>query len=98
MLGGVQRDPATGRVVSAKATQFQLVGKMNGTAAKLEGVDIDNALGEWVSQLKTILLHQCQLGNSHFGPYFPFLVSFIVNYNYKKIETVFSIFLFAQYI
>jgi hypothetical protein len=48
MLGGVVRDVNTGDVISAKATQMQLVGKMNGTAAQLEGINIDNALGEWV--------------------------------------------------
>ena len=49
MLGGVERDAISGLIVAAKATQMQLVGRMNGTAAILEGINIDNALGEWVS-------------------------------------------------
>jgi hypothetical protein len=48
LLGGVERDAASGLIVSAKATQMQLIGQMNGTAAVIEGINIDNALGEWV--------------------------------------------------
>ena len=48
LLGGVERDATTGLIVAAKATQMQLIGQMNGTAAVIEGINIDNALGEWV--------------------------------------------------
>ena len=51
LLGGVGHDPA-GRIVSAKAASLEFIGKMNGTAAKLEGISIDNALGEYVNKLK----------------------------------------------
>ena len=48
LLGGVERDATSGLIVAAKATQMQLIGQMNGTAAVIEGINIDNALGEWV--------------------------------------------------
>ena len=48
MLGGVTRDAATGEITGAKAAQLLLIGKMNTTAARLEGINFDNALGEWV--------------------------------------------------
>ena len=50
VLGGVTRDPLTGDVIGAKASQLVLIGKMNTTAAMAEGIKIDNALGEWVNK------------------------------------------------
>lgn len=50
LLGGVGRNSA-GEIVSAKAVAFTFFGKMNGTAAKIEGVGIDNAIGSFVSIL-----------------------------------------------
>ena len=47
-LGGDPRDAATGEITGAKAAQLLLIGKMNTTAARLEGINFDNALGEWV--------------------------------------------------
>lgn len=49
LLGGVERDDS-GKIVSAKAAFFNFIGKMNGTAAKFEGISIDNALGEYVNK------------------------------------------------
>ena len=47
LLGGVELN-ANGEIKSAKAAFFNFIGKMNGTAAKLQGIGIDNALGEYV--------------------------------------------------
>lgn len=47
LLGNVRRDK-TGRIVSASAAEFKLIGLMNGTAARLQDIHIDNALGEYV--------------------------------------------------
>lgn len=50
LLGGVQRDNQ-GRIISAKAAEFKIIGYMNGTAAKLEQINVDSALGEYVKPL-----------------------------------------------
>ena len=48
-LGGVEFDPR-GRILSAEAAILKFMGKMNATAAKIEGISIDNALGEYVRE------------------------------------------------
>lgn len=48
VLGGLELD-SDGRIVSAKAMFLSFVGKMNATQAKLDGIDLNNALGEYVS-------------------------------------------------
>ncbi len=47
LLGGVKRDNE-GRIISATAAEFKIIGSMNGTAAKLEQINVDSALGEYV--------------------------------------------------
>ena len=47
MLGGIKRDE-TGRIVEAKATIMRWMGRMNATAALLEGGKDDAGTGELV--------------------------------------------------
>lgn len=49
LLGGVEYN-ASHHIVKAQATLFQMIGSMNGTMARMQGVKIDNALGEWVEE------------------------------------------------
>ncbi len=51
LLGGVERD-VHGRIVSARAAMFLFWGKMNGSRAKMEGVGLENALGEYVRTIR----------------------------------------------
>jgi hypothetical protein len=48
LLGNVRRHE-NGDVYFASAAEFKLIGMMNGTAARLHDIEIDNALGEYVS-------------------------------------------------
>ena len=45
---GLGPGQANAWITGAKAAQLLLIGKMNTTAARLEGLNFDNALGEWV--------------------------------------------------
>ena len=49
LLGGVKLD-ANGEIVSATAIMFTFFGKMNGTAARIEDVGMENALGAFVDK------------------------------------------------
>ncbi len=44
----MERD-SSGRIVSAKAAYVKLIGRMNGKAATQANIDINNAVGEYVS-------------------------------------------------
>ena len=50
LLGGIERD-SNGQITSATALEFKIIGHMNGTAAKLQTIKADSALGEYVSAL-----------------------------------------------
>ena len=52
LLGGIERD-SKGQITSATALEFKIIGHMNGTAAKLQTIKADSALGEYVSALHT---------------------------------------------
>ena len=52
LLGGIERD-SNGQITSATALEFKIIGHMNGTAAKLQTIKADSALGEYVSALHT---------------------------------------------
>ena len=51
LLGDVYYD-ANGQIASAKALKLELIGIMNGTAARQEKIQADSALGEYVSTLQ----------------------------------------------
>ena len=53
-LGEIQRD-SNGQITGAAALEFKLIGHMNGTAAKLQTIKADSALGEYVSALRYFL-------------------------------------------
>ena len=53
LLGGIKRDE-NGQIISAKAIEFKIIGYMNGTAAKLEEIQADSALGEYVRYKKAL--------------------------------------------
>lgn len=55
LLGGVEFDSQTGKIVGAKAVKMEFIGLMNTTKAKIEGASIHNALGEYVSDQKCIV-------------------------------------------
>ena len=48
LLGDIKRD-SRGQIIGAAATDFKIIGHMNGTAAKLQTIKADSALGEYVS-------------------------------------------------
>ena len=48
LLGGITYDD-NGNILSAKAIELKIIGKQNGTAAKLNHIDSQNAIGEYVS-------------------------------------------------
>lgn len=50
LLGGIERD-SNGQITSAAALELKIIGHMNGTAAKLQTIKADSALGEYVSAL-----------------------------------------------
>ena len=54
LLGGITYDD-NGKILSAKAIELKIIGKQNGTAAKLNHINSQNAIGEYVSQ--TILIY-----------------------------------------
>ena len=51
LLGGVKRD-GNGKIISARAIEFKIIGYMNGTAAKLQRIHSDSAIGDYVSNRK----------------------------------------------
>ena len=51
LLGNIQKD-SNGQITGAAALEFKLIGHMNGTAAKLQTIKADSALGEYVSALR----------------------------------------------
>ena len=48
LLGGITYDD-NGKILSAKAIELKIIGKQNGTAAKLNHINSQNAIGEYVS-------------------------------------------------
>ena len=48
LLGGIERDQM-GQIIFARAIEFKIIGYMNGTAAKMQEIQADSALGEYVS-------------------------------------------------
>ena len=49
LLGGIERDQM-GQIIFARAIEFKIIGYMNGTAAKMQEIQADSALGEYVSK------------------------------------------------
>ena len=47
-MGGITYDD-NGNILSAKAIELKIIGKQNGTAAKLNHINSQNAIGEYVS-------------------------------------------------
>ena len=49
LLGGIEHDQK-GQIIFARAIEFKIIGYMNGTAAKMQEIQADSALGEYVSK------------------------------------------------
>ena len=90
LLGGIERD-SNGQITSAAALELKIIGHMNGTAAKLQTIKADSALGEYVSALPKMELFStsyCHLLKADWSFAFPLTLKQNSFFLVKKVNFV----------